>query len=112
MKFKTVKNVTLGQLKLEKGTPVFVRVEKEFFIGKDVKNSNKAPPLLAEVTNLETGEVLEMIVPTVLASTFTEGYDGTNYVGKCFRVEKLTNPDENGKRYSKFSLIEIELETK
>ena len=109
MKFKTVKNVTLAQLKLEKGVEVYVRIEKPFTIGKEVKNSNKQPPLIAECTNLVTGELVEVIVPKVLESILTEEYND-GYVGRCFCIEKTSNPDENGKKYAKFSVIEIEPE--
>lgn len=109
MKFKPIKNVTPAQLKFEKGVPVFLRFEKPFALGKEVKNSNKPTPLIAVCTNMETGEIVEIIVPAVLDSIITEEY-GLDYVGRMFRVEKTSNPEENGKKYAKFSVIEFEID--
>lgn len=108
-RFKVKKPVTLPLLKLEKGVPIYCTINEEMYIGKGNTKKDMAPPTLLNITNLETGEMAEIIVPAVLGSIFTEHYPEASYVGLSFEIEKTTNPTEGGARYSKFRVSELEV---
>jgi hypothetical protein len=111
--FKVVRNVTASLLKLVDNKPVFVRFETAAEKAKPAKTVKagtsevvKEPPFLARVTNLETGEIQEIILGAVLLSELDDGYPEKSYVGKAFRIclHKL-----DGKAYNTYDLDEIEV---
>ena len=108
--FKVVKNVTLPLFKLEKNKDYYFRFEGPIHTGKDIKGKStddrKQPAELAKVTNLETGELGEIICPMILRETMQEDYPDDGYVGKCFALS-LTRPE--GKAYNLVSITEIEV---
>ncbi len=108
-KFKITKHVTLGQLKLSINKPAFVKITAAMYEGKKVENSKyDGLPTIMEVIDLMTGQPMETVVNTVLASTFDEEYPEAGYVGKTFQITKL--PKVGEKKYHPFEVLEIELE--
>lgn len=112
LKFKRAKLVTLPLLKPQLDVPFYVRIEAPVFLGKEIKgdgvNAKMEPAHIANCTNLETGEMCQIIIPTVLLSILTEEYENESYVGKSFELVKLPKP--SGKRYHGFTVAEIEVE--
>lgn len=122
--FKTVKKVTLPLLSLKNGDIALVRFDTAAKLGKELKGdkaadgkAKKEPAHLAQVTDLTTGEEMQMIVPAVLRSTLEEEYPAPSadkphaYVGKSFQIthlgKKVGGKNEGG--YNTFKIVEIEL---
>lgn len=106
-----VKNkLTLPQFKFVVDQPRYLRIEGAIYLGKEMKPAEGKKPMepahLARVTDLETGELGEVIVPAVLKSTLEESMPNNAYVGKCFAITKQKR--QEGKRYDKFGVDEIE----
>lgn len=129
LQFEVVKRVTLPQFKLdESGEPNFYRIETAIAVAKDLqqgrerkgkdstpqteadKKAAMAPPDVAEVVDLKTGEPGMLIFNAVLKSNLTEKYPGDTYVGKCFQIRKFK--PVAGKRYFTFEILEIKLKAK
>ena len=65
------------------------------------------------VVNLETGEDMQIIVPTVLRGILQEDYPDNAYVGKCFEVilhKHMDKTDPSKLKYNKFAVAEIEVD--
>jgi hypothetical protein len=116
-KFKVKKHVTLPLLKIEESVPVYIRVTEPIFLAKEIegtrarKNAEGAvqqPPHLANVTNLETGEEMQIIANEVLKSSLEDAYPDASYVGKSFEI--VRKPIQKGKKYVTFTITEIEAE--
>jgi hypothetical protein len=124
MQFEIVKHVTLPLIKLlEDGTPMFLRFEsaiktadqlqatrtrktKDPVTGKEVEaGAAMPPPDIADVTNLENGQLGQIIVNTVLRSNLDKVYPSDGYVNKCFQLKKI----KTSKRYFTFEILEIRL---
>ena len=108
--FKTKRVVTVPNLKMEIEKPVHVRIESKMFKGQAQKatagRQAMEPATIVNVTNLETGEVGQLILGATLVSILTEAYPGDKYVGVAFRFTK--HPKKDGKRYHTYSVEEIE----
>lgn len=107
-----IKHVTLPLLKPAIDVPVYIQVLKPMYIGKDVsaksKNAEekkKAPATLVDCINMETGELSQMIVPSVLKGIWEDDYPDDTYVNKGFMVTKQAKRE--GKDYFPFSVAEI-----
>lgn len=108
------KLVTLPLLKFSIDKPIYVRIDAPMFVGKEIQGNGTSakmePATLANCTNLETGEVCQIIVATVLKSILEEEYegeDGAGYVGKGFMLTKGAKGD--GKKYNPYTVAEIEI---
>jgi hypothetical protein len=118
MQFEVVKNVTLPFVMIPgDGTPFYIKfntpieADKSTFsdrvrASKKEGESKQEPMRLAEVTNLQTGEIGRLVVHSVLESTLVETYPDAQYVGRCFQLKKQKNA---GKRYFSFEIVEIRL---
>lgn len=111
MKRVTVKkNVTLPLFKWSPGVSKFLTIMGPVFQGKAIKEAGtakgKEPAFLCNVTDLETGELGQIIVATVLKSIFHEEYPEDAYVGKSFEIKQRKIP---GKDYNGFDVTEIEI---
>jgi len=109
LKFKKTRSVTRELLKLEAGTPIYIRCDSVIFKAEEQpgrKDGMEAPNLM-DVINLETGEEQRIIVPAVLYAELEDKYGENGHIGVCFEIEKYKI--EN-KRYSGFKISEIELE--
>jgi hypothetical protein len=60
------------------------------------------------VTNLETGEEMQIIANEVLKSSLEDAYPDASYVGKSFEI--VRKPIQKGKKYVTFTITEIEAE--
>ena len=117
MKFQPVfkRRVNLPYLPMEKNTLYYVK-----FLGPIVQSSDhvradaeepatskrkKAPPKVARVLNLETGEECQIIVPAMMNSTLVDGYPGESYVTLCF---ELIQHRVQGKEYNVCTVTEID----
>jgi hypothetical protein len=58
-------------------------------------------------TNLETGEVCQIIASAIIRSTLEENYPSNAYVGKGFAITKRGR--QPGKQYNKFEILELDL---
>lgn len=116
VKFKIARRIVVPTMKVEMDTEIFVRFEQP--IEKRLKMEEEKQPdgslksvektiEIGRVTNLETGEICEIVAGTVLLSELGEAYPNAEYVGKCFRILKKKVP---GKRYNAYELDEIEVE--
>ena len=101
------KAVTRPLLKMENNKPYHVRFDSEFFVGKTIKDdAKKQPPTMVHVTNLDTGEEQDLIVPVVLKGTIDEHYPDNKYVGKMFEITR--EAPEGARKYNLFSVTELE----
>lgn len=106
-KVKRVKTVTLPTLSVRVGTPVYVRFETP--VGKRVINEgqdNERTFQFAQVTNHETGELMNLNVDNGVLWGLDAEYPENGYVGKSFEI---TGFKEKGQRYMKFGINEIEV---
>jgi hypothetical protein len=114
---KVVKVLTLPLIKLRAGMVVYVQPLKAMYEAKPIKNAkpddkDKKPPTLLDVVNLETGELAQIILGTVLADIFNDEYPQGAYVKKGFKIEvgeQKASQAGGGKRYNQYSVFEIEL---
>lgn len=119
IQFKVKKHVTVPVLKIpDNGAPIYVRVNEAIHTAKDNTGRMPAtpkegevkrkPPQLMQVTNLETGEIAQIVAGTVLESELKENYPGDGYVGKCFEIKKFKA--SGTKAYALYQVAEIEVE--
>ena len=119
---EVVRNVTLPFIIIPSdGTPFYMKFEtaiepdKTTFSERVRKGKTNAdgtaqsvePMHIAEVTNLQTGEVGRLVAHQVLESNLDEAYPNQGYVGKYFKVSK----QKSAKRYFTFNIVEIKLKT-
>lgn len=118
MQFEIVRNVTLPFVMIPAdGSNMYLKfntaieADKTTFSERVRKSKNdgeqKVEPMhIAEVTNLQTGEVGRLVAHSVLESNLTEAYPNGSYVEKCFQIAKTKAA---GKRYFNFNITEIRL---
>lgn len=82
---------------------IAVRVESEI-VASEAKTDKEKPMATAACTDLETGEQIRLIIPTVLESALKNVPGG--YVGRQFFIAQ--GPKVPGKRYFHFELYEVE----
>lgn len=111
--FKPVvkRKLILPVLKMEQNKPIYIKVEDKVYVGKNI-NGTKAdqkekPADLCHVTDLETGEMMLIIVPAVVLSVWNEEYPNAGYVGLGFAITKGEKAKE--KRYFQYTVDELEL---
>ena len=120
LQFEIVKRLTVPFLIIPSdGTPLYLQFKTAIEPDKTtfserVRASKKdgekqvEPMHIAEVVNLQSGEVLRLVAHQVLESTLTDGYPNASYVGKAFEIKKTKAA---GKRYFNFDVTEIRLKT-
>lgn len=111
-KFKVLGNVTMPVFTPKIEEPAYVKVLEPMYLGKEMKagsdGQKKAPATLCKVVNLETGEVVLLIVAAVVKGIFEDNFPGNAYVGKAFCLVK--HAKKEGKNYFNFSVDEIDPE--
>jgi hypothetical protein len=132
IKFKVKKNLSLPLIKPQIDEPIYIRFDEPMFIGKKVEKSKDAA-VIANVTDLETGEKMQYLVPSVLQGIFHDQYgaplfgkvddsergteivegplDGSeidSYVGKGFQITKMKKA--TNKSYHPHNVAELEIE--
>lgn len=106
------KLLTIPVLSLKENDQRCIRFDSVMRIGKAMPvKEGKAPmdpATIADVTDVISGEVFELIVPAVLQSVLHENFPDDSYVGKVFELEAL--PKREGKQYRgiKAHLLEYE----
>lgn len=107
--FKVAKRITLPLIKPQLEKPVFVLINEAVFVGKKIEqgtSKDMEAAHIANVTDIETGEQAQIIVPSVLLGIFKDEYPDNSYVGKAFQLTK--HAKASGKRYHAFTVIELE----
>lgn len=116
LKYKVERRIIVPTMKVEVGKEIFIRFEQPIELREKMEEEKQADGTMkavkkeieiARVTNLETGELCEIVAGTVLMSELSEGYPNNGYVQKCFRIVKKDVP---GKRYKAYELDEISVE--
>jgi hypothetical protein len=110
IKFKKISAVTVSLLKIEADKPIYVESASEMLqTEKHPKDkSDKNPPIVMQVVNLESGETQQIICAEVLKSELELHYPEKTYIGKQFEIIK--HEKATGKQYSTYSITEIEVE--
>lgn len=107
---KRKKLLTRPILKFVKDVPQYIKFEGAIYLGKEMKqkaeDKKKEPAHLADVIDLQTGELAQIIVNAVPMSVLKENYPNDSYVGKCFAITRQSRKE--GKAYDPFSVEEIE----
>jgi len=112
--FKPVikRHVTMPTLKLQPDVPAYVKIMDKIFEGKTQKpkegENAKKPPMIFNVTNLETGEVMQMVAGTVVQREIQDNYPKDSYVGKCFMIVKGKKKGTGDRGYFTYEIAEIE----
>lgn len=123
MQFEIVRNVTLPFIIIPSdGTKFYLKFntaiqpDTSTFSERVRKSKNDAdskqtvePMHIAEVTNLQTGEVGRLVAHQVLESNLVEAYPNDGYVGKYFQITKQKAAKG---RYFNFNIVEIKLKSK
>ncbi len=109
-KFKVVRTLQLPVLKIEEGTPVYLKINDPVSVStvpgkKNADGTFQKPADICHVTNMETGENVTFLVPAVVKGVFKDAYPDNAYVGKCFEFVK--GPKEPGKRHNAFTVNEV-----
>lgn len=111
---KIKRHVTLPSLTLKRNEPRILFFVSEMRISQ-VKGKKKPdgtyeePAIIADVGDIETGEQLILLVPTVVKKNLEEMYPSGEYKGKTFFIENL-GKKKDGQRYNDFQISEVETE--
>ena len=111
-----VRHVTMPTLKLMPDVPAYVKITEAIFEGKvqpaKEGETQKKPPLIFNVVNLETGEVCQMVAGTVVQREIQDNYTKDTYVGKGFMIIKGKKKGSGDRGYFTYEIAEIELPKK
>lgn len=104
------KILTLPLLKLKIGEPVYIKFTAPLFVGKLIEDSQtKEPPTMANVINLPTGELVQIMLGSVLQGILKDDYPGDGFVGKSFMVTLAEKKRGKGAgTYNTYSVAELE----
>jgi len=109
--YKSVRKVTKSFLRLEVDVDRFVRIDGEIYEGKKLsKKEGKdamEPAHICDITDLTTGEIAQLMLPSVLLSVLNEEYPEHSYVGRAFKITKRAKKE--GRRYFPVDVEEIEI---
>lgn len=109
--FKPKRLLTVPVLSLKDNEPRILRFDGKMHIGKTMKTKEgekaKDPATIASVTDMESGEIFELIVSAVLHSVLDETFPDDSYVGRVFSVTAL--PKRDGKQYKGMKVFEMEI---
>lgn len=101
---KVLRNVTLPVLKLTAdGKPRYFKLTGPMHLGKKIDDQKEAATI-CNATDCETGEVGQIVCPTIFQKELNEQYPKDAYVGKFFEVILTRVPE---KKYNIVGLTEI-----
>jgi len=109
--YETVKDLAKALLnkKMQVGIPLLIKSTGLIFIGAPQTNKeNEKDADLMDATNIETGEVGEIIVPMIVKQKLLRNYVDGGYVNKSFSIvkrEKLKPTD----RWYPYEVTEIKV---
>lgn len=110
-KYTRVRSVTLPTLKLIEEQTVHVTITSAMQVSTVTQKPKageqaKEPATVCNVTDLDTGDIAQMICGAALKGVLNESYPKDEYVGKSFEITK--HAKAAGKRYNTYSVFEIE----
>lgn len=101
---KVLRNVTLPVLKLTAdGKPRYFKLTGPMHLGKKIDDQKEAATI-CNATDCETGEVGQIVCPTIFQKELNEQYPKDAYVDKFFEVILTRVPE---KKYNIVGLTEI-----
>ena len=111
--------LTLPLLKMKEGEPIYVKFTGAVFVGKKIAEDiaaeaagkqSKEPPIMANVINLPTGELVQIMLGKVLHGILSDEYPADTYVGKGFVIE-LTEKKRgrSGGNYNTYKVADLDL---
>lgn len=108
---KRKKLLTRPILKFVTDVPQYVLFQGPIYLGKEMKqkggeDKKKEPAHLADVIDVATGELAQVIVNAVPMSVLKENYANDSYVGLSFMIMRQSR--QSGKQYDPFKVEEIE----
>lgn len=108
--FKRARRLTLPNFKLIENTPLRVRFESVMVVGKriDGDEADRKPATIANVTNLDTGELGQIVCPRLLVSELNETFPQDTYVGKSFEIVKGEKKKGKNNTYNTMDIFELE----
>lgn len=113
-----VKSVlTLPLLKMKEGQPCYIRFTAPIFLGKAIAEElakpeaeRKPPPYMANVVDMTTGELVQIMLGKVLKGIIEENCENQTYVGRGFAIVQMeTKRGRGGNNYHTYRVEEIEV---
>ena len=110
-KVKIVKNVTLPVLRQHDGVPIAVQFDSEIKQAVKLANddSERQPPKIANVIDLQTGELCTLICNAARVSALERMYPDEKYVGKQFAMVSRKRPHKGERTIREYAIREIEV---
>lgn len=110
---KVKKILTLPLLKMKIGEPVYVKFTAPTFVGKKIAEEPgkvaKEPPIMANVINLPTGEMVQIMLGSVLQGILRDEYPNDSYVGKSFMLQLAEQKRGRlGGNYNTYKVAELD----
>jgi hypothetical protein len=118
---EVVKNVTREFFVIpEDGSPMYLKFDSPFAIDNSIEirtrrsknddpNAPKEPMEIADVTNLQTGEVGRLIGNSVIKSELRKAYPNDGYVDRYFQITQGAMKTGKTNKYRSFKIVEIKL---
>lgn len=103
--FKVKKLVAVPLFKLMPDAPIYVKFNEPMFVGKKLDDKKQAAILIG-VTDLQTGQIGQIIVGAVLKGLMDDQYPDNSYVGRNFGLILRKRAD---KKYNTYDVAEIEV---
>lgn len=107
LKFKTKKHVVKQLFKMKPGQEYYFKFTGPMHVGKKIDDAKEAATL-ADVVELTTGELGQIICAKLLREALIESYTGDSYVGKSFAIELARVPEKRYNMLKTFNEIEMD----
>lgn len=107
-KFKRIQALTVPVLSFKTRLVAYVKILNEMQESSYKSEEGaraRGPATVCRVLNLETGEIMDMIVPALVQTTLKD--KARDYVGKCYEIHVSAEKKE-GKNYKDAEVYEIE----
>lgn len=105
--YQVKKAVTLNQIKMVSGQPVYVMFTSSMYESDKVFDKKLGKPTLINCVNLVTNNEFScLVVSSVLEAELNSAYTEDSYVGKQFVITRQPKPQ--GKDYFPVEILEIE----
>ena len=130
--FRVTRTITMPSLTMKEASGARIlrfdsRMELSTYIDPDPKKAKEKPATVANVTDMESGEVFKFLCPSVVEANLRRDYDANikisgegkaakvseddgehTYVGRMFQIQCMGK--RPNKRYRDFSIKEVEAE--
>ena len=108
--FTAKRQLTLPSVKFEKGASKYLKFNEAMHAGSVIKGSGDraktVPAVLANVTDLQTGQTCQFAVPPSVEAALKSGYATDGYVGLSFEITKHNRREQKG--FPDYSVTEVE----